>query len=217
MKNVITIVGMIAFLVRLLTPQNVLSQGTITTTYISSLSQAPTGSQTVGGNLWAAKLFETGNNPSGYDLDSVQLTMTSSSGSPNGFTVSLYSAGGGITINPGTSLGTLSGSSDPEIGGTYTYTASGLALSPSTAYFIVATAETPVASGAYAWSIVNSVPSATDGWYAGGVIDTSNNGQTWNAGSAYPQFSLTATPTPEPSIIIFGLLGGSAFLFRRRQ
>jgi hypothetical protein len=79
--------------------------------------------------------------------------MADASGNPSGFTVMLYSAIGNLAVLPGSSLGTLSGSTDPATGGIYTYTApSNLTLSSTTLYFIVLTAGTAVANGAYTWS-----------------------------------------------------------------
>ena len=71
--------------------------------------------------------------------------MNTASGNPSGFNVSLYSS---LSGEPYNNLGNLVGS-DPSVGGIFTYTANGLTLSPSTDYFIVLTAATPVAEGAY--------------------------------------------------------------------
>jgi hypothetical protein len=143
-------------------PQMARSQGTIT--YVSSLGSPSVGSAAVGSDSWEAVEFFTGNNPGGYVFESVELAMAPASGSPAGFEVMLYSAGGINAALPENSLATLSGSSDPATGRVYSYTSSDLTLSPSTTYYIVLTADTAVASGPYAWSIGNSLASTTGGW-----------------------------------------------------
>ena len=155
--------GFIVVMVAMLARYSVWSQGTI---FVSNLGQPSAGSLTVGSDSWLAESIGTGNNPGGYALDSVQLAMTPASGSPSGFMVMLYSAAVGAQVLPGSSLGTLTASSsDPMAGGLYTYTASGLTLSPETDYFIVLTAGTRLASGAYAWSFENtSTGSSSGGW-----------------------------------------------------
>jgi hypothetical protein len=201
MKNSIVCV-VIIFAVALLAPCIATAQGT--TTFLSNLEQAPTGSDPAGSDSWLAANFRTGNNAGGYFLNSVQLDMTDATGNPGEFTVMIYTEVGGAGINPGSSLGTLIGSADPATGGTYTYTAPpDLSLSPGTIYFIVLTAGTTVANGAYEWSLaaVNSY-NPNDSW---GVITPafyqSSNGSSWTPTSGYFQYALTATPAPEPGVI----------------
>ena len=212
------IYGLIVCASGLLVAQSVLSQGTV---YISNLAQPSSGSVAVGSDLWVAHEFITGSNPGGYILDSVQLAMQPASGAPNSFSVMLYGNGAPyLGAAPGkTSLGTLTGSSmDPITTGLYTYTASGLTLAPSQAYFIVATAGTPLASGAFAWSVENtSYPSSSGGWGTTVLAFTSSDGLTWNSPVADDlQFSLTATDVPEPdTVVLLGLPGVLFFAWRR--
>jgi hypothetical protein len=207
-KNII-----ICFLV-LLAMQNTQAQGTIT--YLSNLGQTSTGSNPVANDSWAASGIVTGDNPSGYILNSVQLGMADASGNPSGFTVAVYSAVALIKINPGSSLGTLDGSANPSTAGTYTYADdSNLILLPGHGYFIVLTAGTAVANGAYQWS--HTIPNAynpTGGWSAGSIWQSSN-GSTWTSTSGSPQFSVNATAIPEPSVWALILLGGGVFVYVR--
>ena len=218
-----TIISSITVLmVALLCPQIIQAQGTI---YLSSLSQTSTGSFSVGGDSWLSAAFETGNNTSGYALNSIQLGMTNASGNPSGFTVMLYSAIQNGEFSPESSLDTLNGSTNPATGGIFTYApASSLILSSDTVYFIVLTAGTAIASGAYYnWSGASIGYNPIDGWKAPVGFTRPDNYQSsdglhWNViPYPYPQFAVTATAVPEPSSEILLGLGGLFFLWHRRK
>jgi hypothetical protein len=204
---------MILCAVGLLAARESHSQGT--TTCVSSLGQPAAGSESVGSDSWVATLFGTGNNSGGYALNSVQLAMTPALGAPGGFTAMLYSVSASGAILPLNSLGALNGPGDPEGGGVYTYTASGLMLSPSTDYFIVLMADTPISSGAYAISLVTFPPNLIGGWAASGFVGiSSDDGSSWNFTPGYVQSAFTASAVPEPSVVwLFGLSG--LFFFGR--
>ena len=113
---------------------------------VSNLLQAPTGSAAIGSDSWIAQqfyIFPTETNT--YTLNSIQLLLNSASGSPDGFAVSIYSG----SLND---LGNLSGSTDPSAGGIFIYAASGITLFPGNNYYVVVSAATPIAQGAYDWS-----------------------------------------------------------------
>ena len=193
------------------------AQGTI---YVSSLGLPSTGSTSVGNDSWLAAGFRTGTNVDGYLLNSVQLLLTSASGSPSGFTAMIYNQNPDIIVGlaPGSSLGTLNGSLDPVAGGIYTYSpAPDLVLSPGTYYFIVLTAGTAVADGAYEWSATSAGGTVlSGGWNAGGSF-SSPDGLEWGGHATPPpdQFAISATAIPEPST--FGLLALGGFLLARRR
>jgi hypothetical protein len=205
-----------------LTAQIAQAQGSVA--FLSNLAQSSTGSIAVGSDSWVAPLFYSGNNPGGYVFNSVQLAMTDSTGSPSGFTVMVYSVIGVVGANPGSSLGALTGSTSPTIAGTYTYTSpSGISLAPHTAYFIVLTSATMVASGACEWSLsgINSY-NPSDGWAVTGGISSSvlhsSNGSSWSSLSAtYPQFAINATPAPEPGVLGLFALGGLLVACQHRR
>jgi hypothetical protein len=198
------------FVVSVLAPQITQAQGTI---YLSNLGQPSAGSMAVGSNSWLAAGFQTGRNPGGYVLNSVQLGMVDASGNPSDFTVMIYGEHNGPpppAIQPVSSLGTLNGSTDPATGGIFTYTpASDLTLSPGI-YFIVLTAGTAVANGAYEWSLaVANSYNPSGGWSSLGGVWTSSDGSFWNVPIAgYPQFAINATPIPEPGVLSMFGLGG---------
>jgi hypothetical protein len=138
------------------------AQGTMT--YLSNLGQTSVGSLPIGSNSWYATYLITGTNAGGYLLDSVQLGMADASGNPSNFTVMLYSAYVGPAVLPGTNLCTLDGTLNPTTAGVYTFTdVSNLMLSPRTTYFLVLTAGTAVADGAYDWSYIGNYAYAQNG------------------------------------------------------
>jgi hypothetical protein len=211
-----TIIRIFVMALGLLLPQMMPAQGT---TYVSFLGNPSQTNTTVGSDSWRAAYFQTGTNSYGYHLDSIQLLMGDSIGSPDGFVVSLYT----LNLNgfvPETNLGTLNGS-DPTSAGISTYTSSSLTLAPSTRYFIVLTGGTPVSSGAFNWSIGSGAFSAIDGWSPGGSFRASSDGVSWTAYRPNPfQYAVNATVVPEPAIyalVGLGLVGLSFCRPKNRQ
>jgi hypothetical protein len=201
-----------------LSPQISPAQGTI---YVSTLGLPSTGSASVGSDSWLAEFFQTGPNAGGYLLNSVQLALTDATGTPSGFTVMIYNRNPLVITGfaPGNSLGTLSGSLDPVAPGLYTYTpGSTLTLSPGTPYFIVLTAGTAVADGAYEWSVATTgSPTVSGGWNGGGISVSSSDGLNWRPSIPVLALSaISATAVPEPSTLGLLALGGF-FLVRRRR
>jgi PEP-CTERM motif len=219
MRKAAILPALLALAFALLSSQIAQAQGT---TYVSSLGLPPTGSSSVGSDTWLAEAFWTGTNGGGYLLDSVQLALTNASGTPSGFTVMIYNNGAGPNgVSPGTNLYTLNGSLDPVAGGVYTYSpGSSLALLPYRFYFIVLTAGTPVASGAYEWNVTSTRGYITSGgWGAPNNLMSSSDGVHWGFPSpaAYAQFAISATPVPEPSTLALLALGGGFLLWQHRK
>jgi hypothetical protein len=202
----------IVFMVGLLTQQTVQAQGTV---YLSNLGQTADGDVAVAGDSWLAGGFRTGTNAGGYLLDSVQLAMADASGSPSSFTVMLYSFVTDTGFHPGSSLATLNGSSNPSTAGIFDYSpALSLLLSPNTGYFVVLTAGTTVADGAYQWNVMNTTSyDASDGWIGSVALISYDNGSGWLPLPTYPnmdfsQFAINVTAVPEPGILGLFALGG---------
>jgi PEP-CTERM motif len=193
------------------------TQGTL---YVSNLLQTPIGSAPVASDSWLAQPFVTGTNAGGYMLNSIQLLMDAASGSPNGFAVSIYTSSTGLPSGqPYNSLGNIIGS-DPSNEGIFTYTASGLTLSPSTAYYIVLNATTPAAPGAFVCSITGGgiKIGPTDPWTIPDVYDSSADGSSWTGYlRQVAQIGTYATPIPEPSALAVAGLGLAALRFWRRK
>ena len=200
----------------LFAPMLVQAQGTI---YLSNLGQASAGSFAIGTNSWVAAGFETGANASGYLLNDIQLLMTDASGNPSNFTAMLYrpAAGGSSQVAlPGISLVTLNGSLNPVTAGIYTYTpASSFTLSPNYEYYIVLTAATAIANGAYEWGYAGANSyNPSGGWSSPGQDGnywTSSNGHSWNSTANFSQFAIDATAIPEPSASWLLFLGSGVF------
>ena len=205
-----------AFALAVLAPHIAQAQSTL---YISSLAQTSSGSSSVGNDSWLAADFLTGTNVGGYSLNSFQLALTDASGNPSGFTAMLYSEGSVGAPLPGSSLGTLNGSLNPVAGGIYTFSpASNLALLPRTMYFIVLTAGTAVANGAYEWSFTSTyAPTLSGGWHGDDAFLSSSDGLHWHFNSAYAQFGIYGSAVPEPSTLGLLALGGCFLVWRRRK
>jgi hypothetical protein len=200
----------VASLVGLLLPQVVAAQGTL---YVSNLRQTPTGSAAIASDSWVAQTFVTGTNSAGYLLNSVQLLMDTPSGTPSDFSVSIYSKTGDPHSFhlpgdlPQSRVGTLTGSA-PATSGIFSYTAAGIALSPSTFYFLMATATTPAPTGSYTWSAASSFTQANgftidDSYFA----STDGSGWTPHIRQNVYQFAIYATAVPAPTLLKISAIG----------
>jgi hypothetical protein len=197
----------------LLVLQKAQAQGTL---YVSNLGQA-FQNITVGSDSWLAQPFSTGTNSGGYLLNSVQLAMGGATGSPNGFAISIYSRSNiSPFFPPMNSVGSLNGP-DPASGGLLTYMTSGIMLLPSTLYFVVVTAATPVAQGAYNWR-GSLIATGGDGWIIESDYDSSSDGLNWQQIRPNPlSIAIYATAIPEPSPVSLLFLGTGILFYVRRK
>jgi MYXO-CTERM domain-containing protein len=204
--------------------------GRITTVLLAALCSVSAYSQVTVSNLdntvsyessvywtnWLAGSFTT--DSSNYSLSSVTVLLNAVLNSSTPLILSVYSDNTGL---PGTLLETLSGS-NPTTGGQFTFTSSGLTLSPDTTYFLVGS--TP-GYGVYHWNYTTDTSeliTGGSGWTLGNDMWTSNNsGTSWNNSSGAPfMFSVTATsavPEPGAYATLAGLAALALLAFRRRQ
>lgn len=173
----------------------------------------------MGSDLWRAGVFSTGTNTAGYVLNSVQLALAAASGSPAGFSVSIYTNFSPSFISPKGWLGSLSGNSNPATAGLYTYTAaSTITLVQNTFYHIVIMAGTPITTGAYGWTFGITPQSGIEGWSMGGAGNrSSNNGLSWSSSGSNLKFAVNASVVPEPSMMALFGLGGLLFATHRSR
>jgi hypothetical protein len=206
------------FLVLLLVPFRAVGQVTL---YVSNIDQPSTGGSAIGSDLWIAHAFNTGTNPDGYYLDSVELLTMPASGDPSGFSVSVYTSSAPNRFSPpGTIIGGLIGV-DPEIGGAFRYDASSLPLAPSTIYFLVVSSDTPTSEGAFHLdTVATGRTSGLEGWVIENYYYNSIDGLNWQTAREFsPKIGIYATPVPEPAAyaLIFGGLALAGALIRRRM
>ncbi|MCO5050882.1 MAG: hypothetical protein M9920_01070 [Verrucomicrobiae bacterium] len=182
------------------------AQGTI---YISNLDRQTTGSLSVGADARLATWFRTGTAPSGYVLDSIQLAMDAPSGNPTGLRVMLWD------FQRGESMADLTGL-DPLSNGVFAYGTEGFMLSPSTVYWFVVTAATPLSVGAFQWehAATGNDTIGIDNWRQGAAYQTSLDGIEWDrtAHAGNLKFAVSATVVPEPSSLALVLCGGALWL-----
>lgn len=155
-----------------------------------------------------AQQFRTGTNPNGYFLDTVTLAFDNSIGNPMGFTLNLFTAATSAT--PSSSIGYLTGNSDPDRAGNYTYSASGIILQPSMSYFLVVQGDgIGYGNNQYMWYRANTFAAdSNDGWGIGGIWYSLNGGAwTFWGGYAPAAFEINARPIPEPSTVALLLAG----------
>ena len=180
-------------------PQFAHSQGLLAT-MLSNAGEPAGGIVFYGSDLWIAQPFETGNISDGYTLG---LCLFSGSGGYSS-SLSIYSDNNGTPEN---SIGL-----------------GGLALSPSTTYWIVATASTPAQSSgfpSYSWSYAsdNNYSSSSDNWSINPTFDLSTDGSNWTTYATHSpfQFTIVSTPVPEPSICSLAGFGLATILLCRKS
>jgi hypothetical protein len=185
--------------------------------YVSNLDQTPIGSSAIGNDAWIAQTFRIrGDDPNLYMLDAIQVLLNPATGSPDGLSISIYSAPMGEA--PQNYLGSLVGPAAPLVGGIYTYTASGITLSADVQYMVVMNGATATQDGAFHWSATDQFTSNGD-WDIYNIHFTSSDGSVWDRhlrGKVF-QMAIHATVVPEPgtaALLSLGLV--SLRLFRRR-
>ena len=191
------------------------------TLLVSNLGKTSSGAIAAGSNSQLAQFFyNNGSNPSeggsdaGFHLDSVQLLMSNPVGSPNSFSVGIYS-GASRREGPGPLVGFLNGAT-PDSAGVYTFTAPNITLASLTVYWLVVSGGTSVEQGSYSWNLAaNNSYDSDNGSGLSPYYDSSPSGSLWTRNGSTPlQFAVYVTAIPEPSSLALLGVGGS-FLFTR--
>jgi hypothetical protein len=173
----------------------------------NNLSATTAGTETASGTTWLTASFGTGS--TSYTLNSVTLLLANTTAGQA--SLSLYSDG---TLEPGTALGTLTApaSYSGALANT-TFAASGLTLAANTTYWVVLRAT----SGAIDWAWTSDNTGTGVGFqHTWGSSDDA--GSTWFTFDTFPtQFSITATPVPEPGSLALVGVGAVGLLLRRRR
>jgi hypothetical protein len=188
------------------------------TTYFSTVGVSSAGHRSIASDSWVGAFFITGPASAGYSLQSIQLLMGSSSGSPAGLSVRLWD------FQADRPIFTLSGP-DPTSAGLYTYTASDFIMPPGHVYWFVVRSETPAAAGTFTWLYTyQSDPYSGFPYlhWSGGGYQTSSDGLNWTRTPAVNmQFAVNAIMVvPEPSaqslLELGALLAAAPWLKRAR-
>jgi len=192
---------------------------------LGNTGQAVTDVDLVSQDHWLAAPFQTGANPSGYELNSVTLSFRSGGGTiaNGGFSVAVWGNNSGT---PGAVItgGSLTGTANPSTTSLFNYTASGATLAPSTTYWVVASVSAGLGS-VYQWTYAGSLTQdvSAPGWSIDGQYGY-RSFSVWNVqDSAESPFmmAINASPVPEPSeyasVAGVGVLLAAGFLRRQKR
>ena len=199
-------------------------------TVLSNLTATISSTQFFEYGTWSAQSFDT--NAQAWVLNAVTISSDTTNAFFNtgNFFVDIYDSSGiGNSRIPGTLLGQLSGTDKPFPTGEYTYTTSGISLSPSSRYWLVMGVSSGTAN--YDLNYAEDV-AATGVWsypYGGGfggiVAESTNQGGSWSLSNYGPfllEFDATVAAVPEIDPASFGsalslVLGALGLAERKRR
>ena len=186
---------------------------------VSNLDEVTAGAHSILNTQWLANQFTTGSNAGGYTLASATGGFIAANGTPTNFQAQIFSDN---SNSPENSLENLSGA-NPTTAGNHTFNSAGLNLSANTSYWLIFSA-TDSSPNRFRWEVTNSsAETSSDGWtIRDGLTLSGNQGTSWEvdivSGSDIPQFSIQATPVPEPhEYAMFVGLGLVGFVAARRH
>jgi hypothetical protein len=199
-------------------------------TVLSNLTATVSSTQYFVYSNWSAQSFDT--NAQAWVLNAVTVSSDTTNAFFNtgNFFVDIYDSSGiGNTRIPGTLLGQLSGTDKPFPTAEYTYTTSGISLSPFSRYWLVMGVSSGTAS--YDLNYAEDV-AATGVWsypyggsFGGIVAESSNQGSSWSLSNYGPfllEFDATVAAVPEIDPASFGsalslVLGALGLAERKRR
>jgi hypothetical protein len=154
---------------------------------------ATTNSSDTAGAVWQAVTFTTDNSSPSFTLNSLTLKLNGESLAGGNFFVAIYTHS---VDEPGSLIGTLSGSASPATPGNFAYTATGITLSSNTSYWVVAGSNS---GGNYEWDFSDNGGADSTWDIANVTVGSGDQGASWsNQFAGAYQFSVTATAIPEP-------------------
>jgi hypothetical protein len=192
-----TVLLVIVLLLRSFGPSSAKAQSYVV--YLSNMTNSSGGNVSFGNDLWLAQSFESGTNLDGYTIDYFSMGGVGAPGSR----VSLYNDNAGVPYSWIGGIGTI--------------------LSPSTTYWIVATAIFSQATGYGHWNYASDTNYfSSDNWsidLLNNTFSQSDNGTSWLSYANHPPFKFTidATPVPEPSVWALLIVGNALLASLRRK
>ncbi len=187
---------------------------------VSSIGAPTTDGTPVSKSAWVADKFTTGSNASFLTLTNVTIQFHSSTGT-GGYFVSIYND---VLGAPGSALATLTGSTNPNTTGNFTYTPSSpITLDASTSYWLVegSTSSTNLYQPMY---VTTNTPFTGHGWTITGNYYVSTNVvnvPTWGLlhtdGPTQYNISVAFVPEPTTYALMAGAVGLGAVLVLRKR
>lgn len=177
------------------------------------------GAQLISSNYWAASNFVSPGSVNGDYSMTVALNFDASGGTTNGFQVALYSNTG--TYMPSATIGTFTGTGDPDGSATYTYTLDSVSLTPNTAYWIVVSSSS--STGEYRPLFTDGGAFPAIGARVSGMLFSTDAGANWGTyGASWRHSDLdmlvsVSSPIPEPACTGFAGVASVLFLRRRKR
>ncbi|HVU38562.1 MAG TPA: choice-of-anchor R domain-containing protein [Opitutales bacterium] len=184
---------------------------------VSSITTPSSDGTQVRMGHWLADKFITGSNLNLLTLEAIKIQFVASSGT-GGYFVDIYTDNSGV---PGSLFAALTGSTNPNTAGIFTYTPSGtVTLAASTTYWMVEGSTTSTANYQPTY-ITTPNPFVKNGWtITGNYTFTTNSGSSWGGGASDgpTQYSIVVVPEPATFAGIAGVAGlGAAGYLRRRR
>jgi len=177
-------------------------------TETSNLGETGNGSQNFSGNVQLASSFTTDN--LNYTLNSLTLSLDSPLANNVTVTLSLFADASGAPT--GSALETFTPLTFSS-GGDKTFNSTGLGLTPDTTYWLTASG-----SGSVPVWFATASTAQTGSWSIGdNGLQSTDGGTTWSSSANIGQFSVDASPVPEPAPLALVSLAAACYVVWRRR